>query len=102
MRDVGQLVGEHGLELRLVEPAQDAGRDADDGVLLVAAGGERVRHVDVGDRHLRLGHVGHRAEPVDHAVELGCLLASDDLALHRVQGDPVRVEVLHEQQHEAR
>ena len=95
-----QLVGQHGLELGLVEAAQDAGRDADDGVFLVATGRERVRHVDIRDRHLGLGHVGHRAQPVDDAVKLRRLLAGDDLALHRVQRDPVRVEVLNEEQHE--
>jgi len=98
VRDVRQLVSQHCLELRLVQAAQDACRDADDGVLLVATGRERVRHVDVRDRHLGLGHVGHRAQPVDNAVKLRRLLAGDDLATHRVQRDPVRVEVLHEEQ----
>ena len=74
--DVGELVGQDRLELGLVQTAQDARRHTDDGVLLVATGGEGVRHVDVRDRHLGLGHVGERAETVDHGVELGSLLAA--------------------------
>ena len=93
-------MGQHGLELGLVQAAEDARRDADNGVFLVTASRERVRHVDIRDRHLRLGHVGHRAESVDHSVKLGSLLACDDLAFHREQREPVRVEVLHEEQDE--
>ncbi len=95
-----QLVGQHGFELGLVESSQDARRDADDGVFLVTTGRKGVRHVDISDRHSGLGHVGHGAQPVDHAVKLGRLLTRDDLAVHRVQGDPVRVEVLDEQEAE--
>ena len=75
VRDVRQLVGEHALELVerragrrmpvVTQTAEWLGR---------AAGRERVRQVGVGDRHRRLRHVGQRAEPVDHRVQLGRLV----------------------------
>ena len=45
-----ELVREHGLDLGLVESSQQAGRDADHGVLLVPSGGEGVRDVALRDR----------------------------------------------------
>ena len=50
----------------------------------------------VGDGHPRLGHVGQRAEPVDHAVQLGRLLGRDLLGVHGEHGDLVAEEVLAE------
>ena len=47
-----------------------------------------------------LGMLAIAHKPVDHPVELGRLLAGDDLAAHRVERDPVREEVLDEQQRE--
>ena len=63
-------MGEHALDLRRLEPLPEAGRDGDSGVLRVAAGGERVRDVAVDHGDLRLRQVGHRAEPLDHVVQL--------------------------------
>ena len=57
-----------------VELAEDAGGHADHRAVRRAAGRERVGHVDVGDADPGLRHVGERAEPVDHAVQLGRLL----------------------------
>ena len=54
-----------------------------------AAGGERVGHRGVGDADPRLGHVGQRAQPVDHAVQLGRLLGADLAGPHRAHGDLV-------------
>ena len=71
---MGELVGQHRLDLGLVEAAEEAGGGAHHRRLGAAAGGEGVGHVDVGDRHPGLGHVGQRAQPVDDPVELGLLL----------------------------
>ena len=49
-----------------------------------------------------LRHVGERHEPVDDAVELRRLLAGDDLAAHRVEGDLVGEEVLRRTRSRAR
>jgi hypothetical protein len=70
---MGELVREHALQLVVVKPALDATGNAQHRVIGVAAGRERVRDVGVGDRHLGLGHVRKRADPVHHAVQLGCL-----------------------------
>ena len=55
----------------------------------------------VGDGHLRLGHVGQGAQPVDHAVQLGRLLGRDLLGVHGVHGDLGAEPVLAEQQPDA-
>ena len=96
--DVRQLVGQDGLELGLVEAAHDAPGGAHHGVRRVAPGGEGVGHVDVGDGHPGLLHVGEGAEPVDDAVELGLLLGGDDVPVHAEEGDLVREPVLAEQE----
>ena len=89
---VGQLVGEHTLELLGVQRLQDAGRHAHHGPLGRAAGGEGVGQLGVGDRDARLGHVGHGAQPVDHAVQLGSLLGGHLARTHgphgRLVGEP--------------
>jgi hypothetical protein len=86
------------LQLGGGQAAQDAGGDADHRVLLVAAGGEGVGQVGVGDRHPRLGHVGQRAQPVDQLVQLGRLLGRHLAGAHRGQRDAVGEEVLDEQE----
>ena len=61
LRDVGDLVREHAAQLVLVDDLQQALRHGDRGVVLVAAGRERVRlrgRADVDRRHR---HVGTRA-----------------------------------------
>ena len=51
-------------------------------------------------RHLRLGHVGQGAQPVDDAVQLGRLLGRDLLGVHGVHGDLGAEPVLAEDQRE--
>ena len=47
--------------------------------LRAAARREGVRHVGVDDCDPRLGQVGQRAQPLDHVVQVGRLVALDDL-----------------------
>src|SRR4029453_3300856 len=47
--------------------------------------------------HLRLRCVRESAEPVDYSMELRRLRRADDPAVHGVQRDLVRVEVLEEE-----
>ena len=54
-----------------------------------AAGREGVGHGQVGDTDARLGHVGERAEPVDHAVQLGRLLRGHLAGAHGPHRDLV-------------
>ena len=103
-----ELVGEHRLDLPRLEPLQEPTRHRDDGMLLVAPGGERIRHVRVDDRDPRLRQVGQRAQPLDHRMELGRLLRRDDLRSRGCERQLVRRPVLehgqadddHEQRHE--
>ena len=74
-----ELVREDGLDLLRLEPAPQARRHGDDCVLRIAPRRERVRDVGVDDRDARLGQVGHRAQALDHRVQLGRLLTVDDL-----------------------
>ncbi len=53
-----------------------------------------------GDRHLGLGHVGQGHRRSTTPCSWGACSRRDDLAPHRVEGDPVRVEVLDEQEHD--
>ena len=66
-----------------------------------AAGGEGVGQSGVGDRDPRLGHVGQRAEPVDHAVQLGRLLRGDLAGPHGAHRDLVGEPPLEEGDAEA-
>ena len=75
---------------RLPEPL----RHGDGGVLRVAAGRERVRDVGGDDGDARLRQVGHRAEPLDHRVQLGRLLGGDDLRAGRRERELVGRPVL--------
>ena len=79
VRDVRELVPEHGLDLLRLEPPPQPLRHRDCRVLRVPARRERVRDVAVDDRDARLRQVRHRAEPLDHRVQLGCFLGRDDL-----------------------
>ena len=92
--DVRELVAEHALDLLRLEAAPEAGGDRDHGVLRVPAGRERVRDVGVDDRDPRLREVGHRAEALDHRVQLGRLLRGDDLRPRGGEGELVRRPVL--------
>jgi hypothetical protein len=92
--DVGELVGEHRLDLLRVEPPPEAGRHRDGGVLRVAAGRERVGDVGVDDGDPRLRQVGHGAEALDYGMELRRVLARDDLRPRRGEGDLVGRPVL--------
>ena len=56
----------------------------------------------VRDGHPGLGHVGQRAQPIDHAVELGRLFGRDLLGVHGVHGDLGAEPVLAEQQRRRR
>ena len=62
------------------------------------AGCERVRDVGVDDCHSRLRQVGHRAQPFDHRVQLGCLIAVDDLGPRGSESELVGGVVLEEGQ----
>ncbi len=74
-----ELVREHSLDLRLAQPVPEPLGDGDDGVLRVPPGRERVRHVGRDDGDPRLRQVGHRAQALDHVVELRRLVAVDHL-----------------------
>ena len=98
VRDVRELVGEHALDLLRLEALPEAARDGHRRVLRAAAGREGVRDVGVDHRDPRLRQIGHRAEPLDHVVQLGRLLALDDLRPGRRQRELVRREVLEERE----
>ena len=98
VRHVRELVSEHALDLLRLEALPQAGRDADRGVLGRATGGECVRHRRVHDRDLRLRQVRHRAQPLDHVVQRGRLLAGDDLRAGGGERELVRREVLEERE----
>ena len=66
-----------------------------------ATGRERVGHVGVGDGDPRLGHVGDRAQPVDHAVQLGRLLRRDLAGAHGAHRERVGEEPLEERDADA-
>jgi site-specific DNA-cytosine methylase len=67
-------------------------------MLRVPSRRERVRHVGVDDRDPRLRQVGHRAEPLDHVVQLRRLVALDDLRAGGGQRDLVGRVVLEERE----
>ena len=85
VRDVRQLVREDRLDLLRLEPAPEPLRHRDRRVLRVAAGRERVRDVARDDSDPRLRQVGHRAEPLDHRVQVGRLVGGDDLRAGRAR-----------------
>ena len=60
----------------------------------IPAGRKGVRHVRRDDGDPRLGQVGHRAEPLDHRVQLGRLLGRDDLRAGGSERQLVGGEVL--------
>ena len=100
--DVAHLVGEHALQLLLVEALEQAGRDGEDGLLGSAPGGERVGRVvrhDVDPRHR---HPGGDREVLDHAKQLGRLLLALDPARAGDEGDEVVRHVQVDDQHEDR
>ena len=74
-----QLVREHALDLLRLEALPEPARDGDGRAFRAAARREGVRNVRVDDRDPRLGQVGHRAQPLDHVVQVGRLVALDDL-----------------------
>ncbi|CAM5541281.1 hypothetical protein SVIOM342S_04889 [Streptomyces violaceorubidus] len=92
VRHVRQLVRQHALQLRGLQPPQQPGGDTDHRVVRVAAGGEGVGHLHHRDHRLR--HVGHRRQPVHHPVQLRILVPLHDPAAHREQRDPVGEPVL--------
>ena len=96
MRDVRELVGEDTLDLLRLEALPQSARDRDCSVLRASARRERIRHVRVDDRDARLGQVCHRAEPLDHVVQLGSLVTLDHLRARGLEGELVGGEVLEE------
>src|SRR5690606_21182914 len=104
--DVGQLVGDDAFQLLLAHEAQNAGRAADDGVVGVAAGGERVGLLGRRDRDRGHGQARATAQPVHHLVELVPLPGPDAPgavhAQHDAVTEPVHAEVHDRGQDEAR
>ena len=91
--DVGELVGDHALELVAVEGAEDAGRRGDGGVLGVAPGGEGVGLVAADQKDPRRRDAGVGGEAADHLVELGGVGAGDGLGAVHAERDLVGVPV---------
>src|SRR3954466_14461748 len=59
-------------------PPPEALRDGHRSVLRTAAGCKGVRDIGRDDSNPRLREVGHRAEALDHGVELRSLVGGDD------------------------
>ncbi len=90
-----ELVAENRFDLGVSEPGHEAAAYGNDGVLRVATGGERVRHMGFHDRNLLgHGHVGHVSEPLDRRVQLWLFLRRDDTRPRRHQHQLVRRVVL--------
>ena len=89
--DVRDLVRDHALELALVHQVQQAGGDADVGLVRAAAGGERVRRrvVDDVDRR-RLGEAGGDRDRLDHVEEPRVLRPVGRLGAGRAGDDRCR------------
>ena len=68
--DVGEFVGQHGLQFLVGQEVHEFRRDDDDAGA-AAADGEGVRHTHVGDLEVGLLEVHLLAEPVDGVVDVG-------------------------------
>src|SRR5262245_53534374 len=90
---MSELVGEHAIQLLLVEDLQQALIHTDRGVVRVAPGGERVRTWVRADVHARLGHLVLRRQPVGKGVQHGRLVGRHLLRLRRSERQPVAKEV---------
>ena len=82
--------------ISLLEALPQAPSDRDSRLLRAPTGREGVRNVGVDHGDARLREVGQRAEPLDHVVQLGRLLALDDLGPGRGERELVRREELEE------
>ena len=92
--DVRELVRQHALDLVRLEPAPEAGRHGDGRVLGATPGRERVRDVRVDHGDPRLREIGHRAQPLDHGVQLRRFFLAHDLRAGGCEGELVGGEVL--------
>jgi hypothetical protein len=95
------VVCDHALELVLAHETHDAFSHAHDGVLRIAARGERVWLVVRRDGDCWHRQASSLAQPVDHGVELGRFGGSHDLGAVRTQNDFRRAPI-HEQVHRSR
>jgi hypothetical protein len=93
-----ELVRDDALELARLEEAQEAARDADGRRTPGTAHRERVRHVDVGDRDLRLRQVGLDAQALDERVQPRRLGRRHLVRAHRAQRELVGQEELRERE----
>jgi hypothetical protein len=72
--DMGQLMGDHRLDLGVVELLDQAGGQGHRELLVVDAAGEGVERVALEDGELRRHHAARDAEILQHPVELGLRL----------------------------
>ncbi len=98
---VGELVGQHALELPTVEDAQDALGDGDRGVLRVASGREGVRRLGGDEVDARHRHPLLPGESLDDVVDLGELFPRHRLGPVGRERDPVGEPVHDEVHHQA-
>lgn len=73
MRDVGELVGEHGLHLGCVEPVEQATGNDDRAVPRAPAEREGGRHRRFLDRESRHGEPSETSDPLERLDQLGRL-----------------------------
>ena len=95
---MAELVGQHAFEFDAVHLLEQAGGHRDRRVLGAPARGEGVRDVAVDDRDPRLRQVGHRAQPLDHRVQLRRVVRRDDLRAGGLESELVGRPVLHDRQ----
>src|SRR3989441_5982441 len=93
---MGELVGEHPLELVTVELVQQAAGHGHRGVRRIATGGKCIRRAVFDDVHPWLGDPGADRQLLDDVVQLGLLLVPDFVRLRHAEHDLVTGEVGHE------
>jgi hypothetical protein len=101
---VGELVGQHALQLLFVEDAHDPFGHGHGGVLGVSPGGEGIGLLGRDEVHARHRHAGLTGQPPHDAVEPGGLGLADRLGTihrqHDLVGPPVAGEVHRQREHE--
>ena len=96
MAHVAQLMGQHALQLIVVQEGQNAVGDGDRGVLGVAAGGEGVGRFGGNHVDLRHGNAGAARQTLYHRINARQLVARDRLRPVHAQRYLVGVEVAEE------